>query len=38
VFEFRDENIRKALNHIQSEEQGHGKMIFDYMAANHMYG
>lgn len=37
VFEFRDENIRKALNHIQGEEQGHGKMIYDYMAANHMY-
>lgn len=38
VFEFRDENIRKTLNHIQSEEQGHGKMIYDYMSANHMYG
>ena len=37
VFEFRDENIRKTLNHIQSEEQGHGKMIYDYMSTNHMY-
>ena len=37
VFEFRDENIRQTLNHIQGEEQGHGKMIYDYMAANHMY-
>lgn len=38
VFEFRDENTRKALNHIQGEEQEHGKMIYDYMTANHMYG
>lgn len=38
VFEFHDDNIRKTLNHIQGEEQEHGKMIYDYMAANHMYG
>ena len=37
VFEFRDENIRQTLNHIQGEEQGHGKMLYDYMKANHMY-
>ena len=37
VFEFRDENTRKLLGHIQSEEQGHGKMIYDYMNVNHMY-
>ena len=37
VFEFRDENTRKLLGHIQSEEQGHGKMLFDYMQTNHMY-
>ena len=37
VFEFRDETARKLLNHIQSEEQAHGKMIYDYMAANAMY-
>ena len=37
VFEFRDENTRKILNHIQSEEQEHGKMIYDYMNVNHMY-
>lgn len=37
VFEFKDENARKVLNHIQGEEQGHGKMIYDYMKANHMY-
>lgn len=37
VFEFQDENTRKILNHIQGEEQNHGKMIYDYMKANHMY-
>ena len=37
VFEFRDENTRKLLGHIQAEEQNHGKMLYDYMSANHMY-
>lgn len=37
IFEFKDENARNALNHIQKEEQGHGKMVYDYMAANSMY-
>ena len=37
VFEFRDDNARKLLNHIQSEEQNHGKMIYNYMSANAMY-
>ena len=37
VFEFRDGQARKALNHIQKEEQEHGKQIYDYMAANGMY-
>ncbi len=37
IFEFKDENTRKVLGHIQGEEQGHGKMIYDYMQANHMY-
>lgn len=37
IFEFRDENTRKLLGHIQSEEQTHGKMIYDYMSVNHMY-
>ena len=37
VFEFADENVRKTLNHIQKEEQDHGKMIYDYMAVNGMY-
>lgn len=37
IFEFKDENLRNALNHIQKEEQQHGKMIYDYMQANSMY-
>ena len=36
VFEFKDPKMRDALNHIQKEEQQHGKMIYDYMAANGM--
>jgi rubrerythrin len=37
IFEFKDENLRNVLNHIQKEEQNHGKMIYDYMSANGMY-
>jgi len=37
VFEFKDTNIRNALNHIQSEEQQHGEQIYNYMAQNGMY-
>ena len=37
VFEFKDANARDTLNHIQKEEQQHGKRIYDYMAANGMY-
>ena len=37
VFEFKDEQARTVLNHIQSDEQKHGKMIYDYMQANSMY-
>ncbi len=37
VFEFRDKNVRDFLNHIQKDEQTHGKIIYDYMAANGMY-
>ena len=37
IFEFKDQNLRQALNHIQTEEQGHGEAIYNYMAANHMY-
>ncbi len=37
VFEFSDEGVRNVLNHIQKEEQGHGKAIYDYMKVNGMY-
>ena len=37
VFEFRDQPVRSILNHIQKEEQEHGKMLYDYMSANGMY-
>ncbi len=37
VFEFKDNNVRNVINHIQKEEQNHGKMIYDYMSANNMY-
>lgn len=37
IFEFRDQQVRNLLNHIQSEEQKHGKMIYDYMKTNAMY-
>lgn len=37
VFEFRDQSARDMLNHIQKEEQSHGKRIYDYMNANGMY-
>ena len=37
VFEFTDENARKAINAIQTQEQNHGKAIYDYMKVNNMY-
>ena len=37
VFEFGQSDLRKALNHIQTEEQEHGEMIYKYMQANGMY-
>lgn len=37
VFEFRSQQMRDSLNHIQKEEQQHGKIIYDYMTANSMY-
>lgn len=37
IFEFRDGNIRKVLNHIQTEEQQHGEAIFNYMQSRGMY-
>ncbi len=37
VFEFADEKVRNMLNHIQKEEQEHGKQLYDYMNVNGMY-
>ncbi|WP_373899686.1 spore coat protein [Haloimpatiens sp. FM7315] len=37
IFEFKDTTARDVLNHIQKEEQEHGKSIYDYMAAHGMY-
>ena len=36
-FEFKDTGMRDALNHIQKEEQEHGKKLYDYMSQNGMY-
>ncbi len=37
VFEFTQNGFRDVLNHIQTEEQHHGKSIYDYMKTNSMY-
>lgn len=37
IFEFKDDNVRNTLNHIQKEEQEHGKKLYDYMSQNGMY-
>lgn len=37
IFEFRDPNIRKVLNHIQKEEQEHGEKLYKYMHSHNMY-
>ena len=37
VFEFGQTPLRQVLNHIQTEEQEHGDMIYKYMKANNMY-
>ena len=37
IFEFRDPQVRNALNHIQKEEQQHGEAIFNYMQSMGMY-
>ena len=37
IFEFTDAGVRNVLNHIQKEEQDHGKAIYDYMKVNGMY-
>jgi rubrerythrin len=36
IFEFTDAGARDALNHIQKEEQEHGKRLYDYMACHGM--
>ena len=38
VFEFTSPDARTLLNGIQRTEQNHGKMIYDYMSQNGMYG
>lgn len=37
IFEFCNKELRDVLNHIQKEEQEHGKKLFDYMSTNSMY-
>lgn len=37
IFEFGQPEYRKTLNRIQTEEQEHGKLIYDYMKKNGMY-
>ena len=34
IFEFNDAGARDALNHIQKEEQQHGKQLYDYMSCH----
>ena len=36
-FEFTDENVRNALNHIQKEEQERGEQLYHFMFVNNMY-
>ena len=37
IFEFKDAGMRSALNHIQKEEQEHGKKLYDYMSQHNIY-
>ncbi len=37
IFEFRDPQVRQLLNQLQSAEQQHGEMLYQYMAKNGMY-
>ncbi len=37
IFEFAQPELRKALNHIQAEEQQHGEQLYGYMSVNGMY-
>ena len=36
IFEFTNHDLRTVLNHIQAEEQHHGKELYDYMSANNI--
>ena len=36
IFEFCDAGTRNVLNHIQKEEQEHGKQLYDYMSCHGM--
>ena len=36
LFRFGDNNVRKLLNNIQTEEQDHAEMIYQYKCANQM--
>lgn len=38
IFEFTNEGQRNALNHIQKEEQEHGKKLYDYLSQNNLIG
>ena len=37
IFEFKDPNARKTLNHIQAEEQQHGEQLYAFMSCNGLY-
>lgn len=37
IFEFRDPQVRQLLNQLQTAEQQHGEMLYQYMARNGMY-
>ncbi|WP_313340338.1 spore coat protein [Sedimentibacter sp.] len=37
IFEFKDQQVRNILNHIQKEEQQHGETIYKYMTSKGMY-
>ena len=37
IFEFKNPEARRTLNHIQAEEQQHGEQLYAYMSSNGMY-
>ena len=37
IFEAANPTVRKALQHIQQDEQRHGEMLFQYMNSHGMY-